>query len=213
MPVYVDDMRAPFGRMVMCHMLADTEEELHSMADKIGMQRKWHQKPGTPQSHYDICLAKRALAIGFGAIEITRRQVASVIKNKRLKEVKHSGGCMTANKCSICSKEDYSTSFGGNYKKVMDEKGCCFNCAIFTVIEEQTHPKTIINGCAYDIGSSKTPSRHNGFCGDWFRIQYHTGEIVDTCDLWHRGDIPEAFKERLPDNAVFLQKHKRQLDQ
>ncbi len=56
MTVYVDDMRAPYGRMVMCHMLADTDDELHAMADHIGVARRWHQKAGTPHSHYDICL-------------------------------------------------------------------------------------------------------------------------------------------------------------
>ena len=51
MPVYVDNMKAQFGRMIMCHMVADTDEELHAMAAKIGVQRKWHQKAGTPHSH------------------------------------------------------------------------------------------------------------------------------------------------------------------
>ena len=74
MAVYVDDMRAKFGRMVMCHMIADTDEELHAMAAKIGVARKWHQKPGTARSHYDIALSKRALAIEFGAVEIAWRQ-------------------------------------------------------------------------------------------------------------------------------------------
>lgn len=71
MTVYVDNMRAAYGRMVMCHMIADSEGELHEMADKIGVARKWYQK-----NHYDICLTKRRLAVQHGAIEITMRQAA-----------------------------------------------------------------------------------------------------------------------------------------
>lgn len=81
--VYVDDMRAQYGRMVMCHMLADTDEELHTMADRIGVARRWHQKAGTPQSHYDICMSKRALAVKFGAKETDRAGVVEIIKAKR----------------------------------------------------------------------------------------------------------------------------------
>lgn len=83
MAVYVDDMRAPYGRMVMCHMLADNDNELHAMAAQIGVARKWHQKPGTPHSHYDICLSKRAKAVQLGAVEVDRYGVAKVIKAKR----------------------------------------------------------------------------------------------------------------------------------
>lgn len=81
--VYVDDMRAPYRRMVMCHMLADSDEELHAMAARIGVARRWHQKAGTPHSHYDICLSKKALALKFGAVEISRRELADLLKNKR----------------------------------------------------------------------------------------------------------------------------------
>jgi hypothetical protein len=82
--VYVDDMRAPFGRMVMCHMLADTDEELHAMADKIGVSRRWWQSPAkTSGSHYDIALSKRALAVAAGAVEITLRQAAQMNGNRR----------------------------------------------------------------------------------------------------------------------------------
>lgn len=83
MTVYVDDMQAGYGRMKMCHMVADTDDELHVMADQIGVARKWHQKPGTPQSHYDICLSKRALAVQFGAQEVTRREAVMIIIRKR----------------------------------------------------------------------------------------------------------------------------------
>lgn len=83
MAVYVDDMRAPYGRMVMCHMLADTDVELHAMADRIGVARRWHQKADTPHSHYDICLKKRAQAVAAGAIEIGRQELAALIQRKR----------------------------------------------------------------------------------------------------------------------------------
>jgi hypothetical protein len=81
---YVDDMRAPYGQMIMCHLLADTDEELHAMAAKIGVARRWHQKAGTPHSHYDICLSKRANAVALGAVEIDRAGVAGIIKQKRV---------------------------------------------------------------------------------------------------------------------------------
>jgi hypothetical protein len=93
MAVYVDDMAAQYGRMVMFHMVADTDDELHAMADKIGVARRWHQKAGTVHSHYDICKAKRMQAIGHGAVEVDRRGLASIIKSKRaaaaLGESKH----------------------------------------------------------------------------------------------------------------------------
>lgn len=83
MTVYVDDMRAPFGRMVMCHMLADTDDELHAMADRIGVARRWHQGPPAHDSHYDISLSKRALAVQAGAVEITYRQCATMNLRRR----------------------------------------------------------------------------------------------------------------------------------
>lgn len=83
MTVYVDDMCAPFGRMFMCHMIADTDEELHAMAAKIGIARRWHQAPPRHDSHYDISLTKRALAIAAGAVEITWRQTGALCFRRR----------------------------------------------------------------------------------------------------------------------------------
>jgi hypothetical protein len=82
--VYVDDMRAPYGRMVMCHMIADTDEELHAMAARIGVARKWHQAPPKHDSHYDIALSKRALAVAAGAVEITWRQCGAMAMRRRV---------------------------------------------------------------------------------------------------------------------------------
>jgi hypothetical protein len=83
MTVYVDDMRAPFGRLVMCHMLADTDEELHAMAERIGVARRWHQAPPRHRSHYDIAQTKRLLAVRAGAVEITWREAAQMVRHRR----------------------------------------------------------------------------------------------------------------------------------
>lgn len=79
MSVYVDDMEAGYGRMKMCHMIADSTEELLAMADYIGVQRKWIQNPRTYREHFDICLAKKKLAIEAGAKAITIRELGQML--------------------------------------------------------------------------------------------------------------------------------------
>lgn len=78
MTVYVDDMQALYGRMKMSHMIADTEDELHAMADKIGVARRWYQG-----DHYDICQSKRALSIQFGAQPLSRMELGRIAIAKR----------------------------------------------------------------------------------------------------------------------------------
>lgn len=76
MPVYVGVPMWPYGRMIMCHMVADTEEELDVMADNIGVARRWKQDDRRGDSgvggivHYDIAKSKRVLAIRYGAIAL-----------------------------------------------------------------------------------------------------------------------------------------------
>jgi len=83
MSTYVDNMQAPFGRMKMCHMVADTPEELLAMADKIGVQRKWLQKAGIHHEHFDIALTKRKRAVEAGAKEVTQLELGKIIRAKR----------------------------------------------------------------------------------------------------------------------------------
>lgn len=86
MTVYVDDMNATFGRMKMCHLFADSTEELLRMVDKIGVHRKWLQHPGSLKEHFDICLAKKVKAISAGAVEITYPEgVAELMKRRKEK--------------------------------------------------------------------------------------------------------------------------------
>ena len=82
MTVYIDCYHAPFGRMIMCHMIADTIPELHAMADTIGIARRWFQnKSRTP--HYDICKSKKAFALKNGAKEVGMREFVEVANKIR----------------------------------------------------------------------------------------------------------------------------------
>lgn len=80
--VYIDNFNAPYGRMTMCHMIADTTQELLAMADQIGVNRRWIQNPGTPREHFDICLTKKAKALKLGATEVTWRELYKIIQKR-----------------------------------------------------------------------------------------------------------------------------------
>lgn len=60
-----------------CHMWADTVEELHAFAARIGMRRQWFQnhprRKGNPFPHYDLNESRRPRAVRAGAIELDRR--------------------------------------------------------------------------------------------------------------------------------------------
>ena len=81
MAVYVDSEKIPFRGLRMCHMFADTADELYKMADKIGVDRKHFQASETP--HFDICQSKRRLALQHGAKSIDRRKVVELINQHR----------------------------------------------------------------------------------------------------------------------------------
>jgi Protein of unknown function (DUF4031) len=74
MTVYVGVPMWPFRNMMMCHMFADTEEELDEMAKKLGLRQSWKQGKDYSRVgrlvHYDIAKSKRAQAIGLGAIAL-----------------------------------------------------------------------------------------------------------------------------------------------
>lgn len=86
MAVYVDDMyRFPIGRlgrMKMSHMIADSTEELLEMADRIGLNRRWLQDSGSSREHFDVSLSFREKAVAAGAVEISMRELANMIRNR-----------------------------------------------------------------------------------------------------------------------------------
>lgn len=98
MTVYVDDARIPatVGRIRgrWPNMTADTPEELHAFAARLGCQRSWYQetcKRGRcapegqpcPHWHYDLTDSKRRQAITAGAQPIDLRAMGELIRARR----------------------------------------------------------------------------------------------------------------------------------
>ena len=62
-----------------CHMSADTLEELHAFARRLGLKRSWFQEHRL-LPHYDLTPARRAKAVELGATETTTRQRLLMVK-------------------------------------------------------------------------------------------------------------------------------------
>lgn len=69
--VYVDELQVWSHARHRCfmsgsaHLEADTLEELHAFARKLGLKREWFQPRSSP--HYDLSPAKHAMALMRGA--------------------------------------------------------------------------------------------------------------------------------------------------
>lgn len=63
-----------------CHMISDTNDldELHAMADRLGLKRRWFQTDSSVP-HYDLRDSKRRKAIEYGAREVGRREMGEII--------------------------------------------------------------------------------------------------------------------------------------
>lgn len=78
MGVFVDDMklRAKVGNLdaVWSHLGADSLEEMHEFAQRLGLKRSWFQVSSSGIPHYDITRSMRAKAVKMGAEEVTAQE-------------------------------------------------------------------------------------------------------------------------------------------
>ena len=103
MSCYVDVCRqypnAGLRYREFCHLLADTEDELHAMAALLGMPR-WTYQQHPWRWHYDLPAHLRAQAVELGAVEVTMHAVGALLRARKStcqgRDRDGSGNCLTA---------------------------------------------------------------------------------------------------------------------
>ncbi|WP_439574364.1 DUF4031 domain-containing protein [Phreatobacter sp.] len=85
MTVYVDEAIWHWQGLRWCHLLADTEQELHGFAARLGVHRLVYQgPPKTTAPHYDLTAFERRKAIALGAKVSTRQEIVAVVRRVRV---------------------------------------------------------------------------------------------------------------------------------
>jgi len=86
MAAYVDNVRIEWRGNRWCHLVADTLDELHQTAQRLGLRREWFQSNAS-YPHYDLTMQVRERAIRLGVQEGSRRQIircAKILKSEFL---------------------------------------------------------------------------------------------------------------------------------
>lgn len=82
MAVYVDEEAIRWRGREWCHLVADSLDELHSFAAKLGLRRSWFQSK-TRYPHYDVTTSVRTRAIALGAHNADRDTIVSCARQMR----------------------------------------------------------------------------------------------------------------------------------
>jgi hypothetical protein len=82
MAVYVDNERIEWRGKLWCHLVADSLDELHAFAARIGLRRNWFQGRAS-YPHYDVTTEVRERALHAGALASRKREV--LIAARKLK--------------------------------------------------------------------------------------------------------------------------------
>jgi len=134
-----------------------------------------------------------------------------IYTDKQLAEIQEKGVV-----CPECGKKSMDEQKG--YKV---RKNYCFSCNFCTdrleaLAKDDDVYRLVIDKHHYQ--TSKNPEhrkgdKYSGFAGRKFIIKIHPtepntdGTLIVTNNLWHQGQVPIHFLDRLPDNASFVNEH------
>ena len=111
-------------------------------------------------------------------------------------------------KCKECGKE-IRFSYGEYRNEELKTEKLCFDCDFWVGYIKRDKTKKdalVINGWHYIVGDEDEPGKKDwrGCGGSKFTIKAFDGREITTTNLWVQGEVPNRFRSRMPDNAVFI---------
>lgn len=112
--------------------------------------------------------------------------------------------------CRSCGERTQAT-YSEPTRSNMVLNQLCFDCLFWTelVRERQDPTHFVAEGNHYTIGPEDGVGpggiRARGYGGRRYAVYFTSpARRVITTNLWHQGEVPERFRDRLPDNAVLV---------
>lgn len=201
MAVYVDDANIPAEvrngarthRSTWCHLTADTPEELHDFAARLGLQRS-HFQPGqstggkpSPFWHYDLTAGKRLQAVQLGATEISYRDMPALMRARHAAPAER-----PATQRGPAARHSWEKGQGHSRK--------CRNCELEAVARPlavgsrwlttyRKGERTVVAERVPPCGSELPPAANPGQLRQLADVaDYHAGKA------WRAGDLEEASR-------------------
>lgn len=106
--------------------------------------------------------------------------------------------------CTLCGKTD-TNGYSGETGELMTKHQICFGCAFWTEKAALAHTRESVRvkGNLYFIEDENSKCER-GFGGQYHKIKFTSGRVVESTNLWYNGEVPEHFKSVLSDNAEFI---------
>lgn len=107
--------------------------------------------------------------------------------------------------CCVCKGIVETTYY---HKAQLIKKNMCFSCDCWgekykAFLKDNDTDIAVIDGTFYKICPNQPDKKTSGFGGREFNIHF-AGKTVTTTNLWCGGDIPDIYRDKIPDNAKFV---------
>lgn len=114
MAVYVDAEGIRWRGREWSHLVADSLDELHTFAARLGLQRRWFQSKSL-YPHYDVTASVRARALSMGATGADRETIvgcAKMMRSEMIQLYQNAINCAESSKKGILHAQAHSPSHG-----------------------------------------------------------------------------------------------------